>query len=114
MRPFLTIPVRPLITQNSFRNRNYGGDNVDYLRPTKALPYHPTASHCSYPDTVLAMCDELIPRNSNDSKIPCMTWEDSRNAKGKVVTTHRGQRGRAAGQQRDLLGDQPAIDRGGQ
>ena len=63
------------------------GDIVDYLRPTKVLPYHPTASNCSYPDTVLASCDELVPGNSSDSKIPRMTWQNWRHAKGKVVAT---------------------------
>ncbi|MHC4177403.1 MAG: hypothetical protein ACYSWU_07850 [Planctomycetota bacterium] len=50
------------------------GNLLGILRPTKALPYHPSASHCWHPDTVQAMCDELIPQNSNDSSIPRMSW----------------------------------------
>ncbi len=48
------------------------GNTPGILRPSKALPYHPTASHCWYPDTVQALCDELIPDNSNDSSV--MVW----------------------------------------
>jgi len=44
------------------------------LRPSRVLPYHPTASHCWYLDTVLALCDELVPDGSNDSRIPRMSW----------------------------------------
>lgn len=43
-------------------------------RPSRVLPYDPTASHCWYPDTVLALCDELVPDGSNDSRIPRMSW----------------------------------------
>ncbi|MBW2149320.1 MAG: hypothetical protein JRI22_20145 [Deltaproteobacteria bacterium] len=50
------------------------GNSSVILRPTKALLYHPSASHCWYPDTVEAMCDELIPDSSNDSSIPRMSW----------------------------------------
>ena len=63
------------------------GNASGVLRPTKALPYHPTASYCWYPDTVQAMCDELIPDSSNDTSIPCMSWQGSRYPKRKVVAT---------------------------
>jgi len=46
----------------------------DILRPTKVLPYNPTASYCYYPETVKAICDELIPNSSNDATIPRMSW----------------------------------------
>jgi len=54
---------------------NYAGHPSGILRPTRVLPYHPTASYCWYPDTVEAMCDELIPDNSNDTSIPRMSWQ---------------------------------------
>lgn len=49
-----------------------GSDGV--LRPVSALPYQPTASVCWYAHTVDAMCDGLIPENSQDSSIPQMSW----------------------------------------
>ncbi|MBN2450155.1 MAG: glycoside hydrolase family 127 protein, partial [Lentisphaeria bacterium] len=42
--------------------------------PPKPLPYHPEASHCWEHDTVHALCDQVLPRNSNDHAIPRMTW----------------------------------------
>ncbi len=38
--------------------------------------YRATASHCCESDTVRALCDELIPKNSNDQSIPRLTWWD--------------------------------------
>ncbi len=58
------------------------GNLLGILRPTKALPYHPTASYCWYPDTVQAMCDELIPDNSSDTSIPRMSWTRPRYSGG--------------------------------
>jgi len=40
--------------------------------------YRATASHCHRGDTVDALCDGLLPRNSNDRSIPRMTWWDRR------------------------------------
>ncbi len=36
--------------------------------------YRASASHCHGGDTVDAMCDGLLPKNSNDHSIPRMTW----------------------------------------
>ena len=63
------------------------GSGSGVLRPTKALPYHPTASYCWYPDTVLALCDELFPGKPNSAGAPRMSWYGSRYPKGGVVAT---------------------------
>ena len=47
-------------------------------RPTKALPYHPTASFCAPENNVLAMCDEIVPANSKDARVPAFSWHRSR------------------------------------
>lgn len=61
------------------------GNDLGIIRPTKVLPYHPTASHCWYPDTVQAMCDELSPDSSSDSSIPRMSWHGFRYPRGTAV-----------------------------
>jgi len=53
---------------------SYPGQETHILRPTKVLPYNPIASFCYYADTVEAICDELLPANSNDRTIPLMSW----------------------------------------
>ena len=66
----------------------YGGSTVgsefDVLRPKKVLPYSPEVSHCWYPNTPLAMCDELVPKSSSDTSIPSMSWYRGRH-QGTVV-----------------------------
>ena len=37
-----------------------------------------TASHCNENDSLLAVCDNLVPQNSNDQSIPRFTWWDHR------------------------------------
>ena len=36
--------------------------------------YAPSASYCNSSDSVLALCDGLVPANSSDTTIPRMTW----------------------------------------
>jgi len=40
------------------------------------LSYKPSASHCAEADTVLALADSVLPKNSNDHDIPRFTWWD--------------------------------------
>jgi hypothetical protein len=44
----------------------------------KEPPPPPTASHCFASDTVHALSDGLLPKNSNDHTIPRFTWWDHR------------------------------------
>ena len=47
--------------------------------------YRATASHCHPGDSVDAMCDSLLPKNSNDHSIPRMTWWDRKGSKEWVA-----------------------------
>lgn len=51
-----------------------GPDARRWQRP----PPPPKASHCFASDTTEALCDGLLPRNSNDHGIPRFTWWDHR------------------------------------
>jgi len=42
--------------------------------PAPEFVLGPSASHCHDSDTVEAMCDGRLPANSNDHRIPRMTW----------------------------------------
>ena len=68
----------------------YDGSTVGYLynmlRSRKVLPYEPTVSHHWYPDAVTALCDELIPKNSNDNSIPRLTWYRGKHQESVVAT----------------------------
>jgi hypothetical protein len=44
------------------------------------LPYKPSASHCAEADTVVALADGVLPKNSNDHDIPRFTWWDHKGA----------------------------------
>ena len=89
--PLAFLTLEAALNGKLNRVPTYDGSTVGHtpgiLRPTKPLPYHPTASYCWYPDTVQAMCDEMIPDNSNDSSIPRMSWYGSRYPMGTVVAT---------------------------
>jgi hypothetical protein len=52
-------------------------DANPWAAPPQAA-HQATASHCFDGDTVDAMCDGLLPKNSNDHAIPRMTWWDHR------------------------------------
>lgn len=62
------------------------GQLFNILRSPKVLPYSPTASHCWHPNTVSALCDELVPKSSNDTSIPAMSWYRGRHKVGVVAT----------------------------
>jgi hypothetical protein len=51
-----------------------GPDARRWQRP----PPPPKASHCFAADTTEALCDGLLPQNSNDHGIPRFTWWDHR------------------------------------
>jgi DUF1680 family protein len=56
------------------------GDGPDahvWKDPPRPL-YKATASHCFGNDTETAMCDGIVPKNSNDQSIPRFTWWDRR------------------------------------
>jgi hypothetical protein len=56
------------------------GDGPDahvWKDPPRSL-YKATASHCHGNDTETAMCDGIVPKNSNDQSIPRFTWWDRR------------------------------------
>jgi hypothetical protein len=55
-----------------------GPDAHEWTPPPSPLPYAPTASHCFDNDTVTALCDGMVPANSNDHGIPRHTWWDHR------------------------------------
>jgi hypothetical protein len=47
--------------------------------------YRASASHCHGSDTVDALCDGLLPKNSSDHSIPRMTWWDRKGSKEWVA-----------------------------
>ena len=63
------------------------GEQVPYLRPLKSRPYNPSASHLSYPYTVKALCDDLLPGSSGDTSVPVMSWENVRKASDEAIVT---------------------------
>jgi pectate lyase len=63
------------------------GEQVPYLRPLKSRPYNPSASHLSYPYTVKALCDDLLPASSGDTSVPVMSWENVRKASDEAIVT---------------------------
>jgi hypothetical protein len=55
--------------------------------PPKPLPYKATASHCWRDDTVRALGDGLVPRDSGDQTIPRLTWWDHRGTRKSIGKT---------------------------
>jgi DUF1680 family protein len=53
-----------------------GPDAHQWKVPPEALPLKVSASHCNESDTVRAIADGLMPKNSNDHSIPRFTWWD--------------------------------------
>ena len=64
---------------SAFPTIGAGPDAHEWLSPKQPVPT--TASHCWGGDTVNALSDGLLPRNSNDQSIPRFTWWDH---KGKT------------------------------
>jgi hypothetical protein len=52
-----------------------GPDAVKWQAPPKPA-FEATASHCNGGDTTDALCDGLLPKNSDDGSIPRFTWWD--------------------------------------
>ncbi len=61
---------------SAFPTIGAGPDAHEWLSSKQPVPT--TASHCWGGDTVKALSDGLLPRNSNDSSIPRFTWWDHR------------------------------------
>ncbi|MCH8119354.1 MAG: glycoside hydrolase family 127 protein [Planctomycetes bacterium] len=60
---------------SAFPTIGTGPDAYQWISPAKpAKPLPTTASHCWGSDTVAALSDKLVPRNSNDHSIPRFTW----------------------------------------
>jgi hypothetical protein len=55
-----------------------GPDAHPWVVPPEALPIKVSASHCFANDTVRAVADGLVPKNSDDHSIPRFTWWDHR------------------------------------
>jgi len=54
-----------------------GADANKWVEDPAPKPmYAASASHCFAGDTALALCDGLLPKNSNDHSIPRFTWWD--------------------------------------
>jgi hypothetical protein len=58
-----------------------GPDAHQWVVPPEALPLKVSASHCYEGDTVRAVADGRIPKNSNDHSIPRFTWWDHKGSK---------------------------------
>jgi len=58
-----------------------GPDDHQWVVPPEALPLKVSASHCNENDTVRAVADGRIPKNSNDHSIPRFTWWDHKGTK---------------------------------
>jgi hypothetical protein len=58
---------------SAFPTVGAGPDANEWPMPVKVSV---TASHCNESDSVAAVCDELLPKNSGDIAIPRFTWWD--------------------------------------
>lgn len=58
-----------------------GPEAHQWVVPPEALPLKVSASHCNENDTVRAVADGRIPKNSNDHSIPRFTWWDHKGTK---------------------------------
>jgi DUF1680 family protein len=58
-----------------------GPDAHRWVVPPEALPLKVSASHCFENDTVRAVADGRVPKNSNDHSIPRFTWWDHKGTK---------------------------------
>jgi hypothetical protein len=69
-----------------------GPDAHQWVVPPEALPLKVSASHCYENDTVRAVADGRIPKNSNDHTIPRFTWWDHKGTKEWVQRQFEGPR----------------------
>jgi hypothetical protein len=58
-----------------------GTGGHQWVVPPEALPLKVSASHCYEADTVRAIADGRVPKNSNDQSIPRFTWWDHKGTK---------------------------------
>jgi len=76
--PTETVTLVPMgsarLRISAFPTIGTGPDAYQWIEPPKPLPT--TASYCWGSDTVAALSDKLVPRNSNDHSIPRFTWWD--------------------------------------
>jgi hypothetical protein len=76
--PTETVALIPMgsarLRISAFPTIGTGPDAHEWSPPPKALPA--SASHCWDGDTVAALGDGLVPRNSGDRSIPRFTWWD--------------------------------------
>ncbi len=76
--PIETVTLIPMgcarLRISAFPTIGSGPDAHEWKPQPELLPA--AASHCWSGDTVAALSDELIPRNSNDHSIPRFTWWD--------------------------------------
>jgi hypothetical protein len=74
--PTETVTLIPMgcarLRISAFPTIGEGPDAHEWVGPQKTTPA--TASHCWGNDTVTALSDKLIPKNSNDQDIPRFTW----------------------------------------
>jgi len=57
---------------SAFPTIGTGPDAHEWVGPSETIPT--TTSHCWGGDTVTALSDKLLPKNSNDQGIPRFTW----------------------------------------
>ena len=74
--PLETVTLIPMgcarLRISAFPTIGTGPDAHNWKQPPKTLPA--SASHSWGSDTVLALSDKLLPKNSNDQSIPRFTW----------------------------------------
>jgi hypothetical protein len=74
--PTETVTLIPMgcarLRISAFPTIGTGPDAHKWIHPQKLLPT--SASHCWGSDTVVALSDKLLPKNSNDQSIPRFTW----------------------------------------
>jgi hypothetical protein len=66
---------------SSFPVIGEGAKAHQWVVPPEALPLKVSASHCNESDTVRAIADGILPKNSNDHSIPRFTWWDHKGTK---------------------------------
>ncbi len=63
---------------SSFPVIGEGSQAHEWPQPPQPLPYKATASHCYGNDTVEALEDQVVPKNSHDEGLQRFTWWDHR------------------------------------
>ncbi|MFN0126581.1 MAG: discoidin domain-containing protein [Verrucomicrobiales bacterium] len=71
----------------SYANSNQEGGAAGLLRPLKSRPYKPAVSHEFFPDPKESMCDDMLPKSSNDTTVPVMSWDRARKPTDEAIVT---------------------------